>query len=115
MPVKRYSARNALERIQKIIDHMHEMFHAFAEGQTHMSKELDRLTTEVAEMKTVNTSAVNLLRRLATMIRENANNPAALTALADDLNASESDLAAAVAENTPAEEEPTEEPTPDEN
>lgn len=109
----RYSVQSGIEKLDRKLEHEHELLHNIKERLEAMSTELDRLTTEVAEIKTVTKSAAALLRRLATIIRDNANNPAALTALADELNAEEQDLAAAVVESTPAEEENPETPTSD--
>jgi len=67
-----------------------------------MSAELDRLTTEVSEATTVQQSAITLLNSLAQQIRDNANDPAKLNALADELDGSSNALAAAVEANTPA-------------
>lgn len=66
-----------------------------------MSAELDRLTAEVSESRTVMSSAIVLLEKLATLIRDNASNPEALNALADDLDSQQSELAEAVTANTP--------------
>lgn len=68
-----------------------------------MTEEIARLTTEVSETKTVAASAVTLIRGIAQQIRDNVANKAALTALADDLDASTNELGSAVTENTPAE------------
>ena len=68
-----------------------------------MSAELDCLTEEVAETKTVVASAKALLSRLAELIRNAGTDPVALAALANDLDAQNAELAAAVAANTPAE------------
>jgi hypothetical protein len=65
-----------------------------------MSAELDRLTTEVSETKTVVDSAITLLGGLSQQIRDLKDDPAKLSALADDLDAKTNALAAAVAENT---------------
>lgn len=65
-----------------------------------MSAELDRLTTEVTETKTAVDSAITLIVGLAERIRELQNDPAALTALADELDAKQAELAAAVSANT---------------
>lgn len=65
-----------------------------------MSAELDRLTTDVANLRTVEDSAITLLQGLAAQIRDNANDPAALTALADSLEADTADLSAAITANT---------------
>ena len=62
---------------------------------------IDRLTSEVAELRTVNESAVALIAGLAQEIRDNIGNEDALNALADEIDASTNSLAAAVAENTP--------------
>ena len=62
---------------------------------------IDRLTSEVAELRTVADSAVLLIASLANDIRENIGNEDALNALADEIDASTNSLAAAVAENTP--------------
>ena len=67
-----------------------------------MSTELARLQAEVTEMSTVAASAVALIEGLSAQIRDNANDPAALTALADSLDDSGNKLAAAVAANTAA-------------
>ena len=66
-----------------------------------MSKELDRLTASVADLKTVNASAVALVSGLAQQIRDNVTDPTALKALADDIDSDKAALAAAVAANTP--------------
>lgn len=76
-----------------------------------MSAQLDRLTAEVAETSTVVNSAITLIRGLSTQIRELKDDPAALERLASDLDAQQTALAAAVAENTPAEIPPPTEPT----
>lgn len=68
----------------------------------HMSAELDRLTTEVSENSTVIASAIALLNSLAQIIRDNAQDPAKLGALADELDAKQRELADAVTANTPA-------------
>jgi DNA repair ATPase RecN len=67
-----------------------------------MTPELQRLTDEITEMKTVNQSAIALLQNLSQLIRDNANDPAALTALADELDSENKKLADAVTANTPA-------------
>ena len=76
-----------------------------------MSAELDRLTTEVAETGQVVDSAITLLSQLSDLIRQNATDPAALNQLANDLDAKQNELAAAVAANTPAGGSPEPAPT----
>lgn len=84
------------------LDKVVELVTQLLKGQTAMSAELDRLTTEVAETKTVTQSAIVLLGQLSDLIRQNANDPTALNALADQLDSNQADLANAVAANTPA-------------
>src|SRR5688572_4122735 len=71
-----------------------------------MAGELENLTNEVAETRTVVESAVVLIGTLAAKIEALKHDPAALQALADDLNAQQEALAAAVSANT----EPTDPP-----
>jgi len=65
--------------------------------------DLTRLTASVARDKTVNESAATLLGQLSDLIRATAGDPAAVTALADQLDANQQALADAVVANTPAE------------
>lgn len=64
--------------------------------------DLKALTDAVARNKTVADSAIALIQGLAAQIEANKNDPAALQALADSLNAEDDSLAAAVTANTPA-------------
>ena len=66
-----------------------------------MSAALDRLTQEVAETKTAVESAITLIDGLADQIRDLKDDPAALEALADELDAQQAAIAAAVTANTP--------------
>ena len=63
---------------------------------------LDALTAQVTANTEVEASAVILINGLAAKLLEFANDPAAITALATQLQASADALAAAVAANTPA-------------
>lgn len=67
-----------------------------------MSAELDRLKASVTALTTVAASSEALMGRLAQLIRDNANDPVALNALADEIDADTAGLAEAVAANTPA-------------
>jgi hypothetical protein len=71
-------------------------------GYDHMSEALVRLTAEVAETRSVNASLRAAFTGLATQIRENAEDPAALNALADALDADQAETVAAITANTPA-------------
>jgi len=97
----RWNARYAHDELAQMLRHQEWLLHRILERITTMSAELDRLTTEVGETRTVVDSAVLLLGQLADLIRANATDPAALNALADDLDRQQGDLAAAVAANTP--------------
>lgn len=66
----------------------------------HMSAELDRLTASVTKIKDQDDSIIALVNGLAQQIRDNANNPAALNALADSLDAEAQKVADAVSANT---------------
>jgi len=67
-----------------------------------MPTDLNRLTAAVERDNTVNQSAITLLNNLSQLIRDNATDPAALNALADQLDAQQQALADAVTANTPA-------------
>lgn len=73
-----------------------------------MSEALDRLTREVQETNDAVQSAVTLIAGLAQTIRDNIDDSEALNQLADDLDAQQATLAAAVTESTP-----TPAPTPE--
>jgi hypothetical protein len=64
--------------------------------------DLERLTASVAAQTDVITSAQTLLGELSSLIRNAVNDPVALAAIADQVDANSAQLAAAVTENTPA-------------
>ena len=64
--------------------------------------DLDALAAQVAKNTDVDASAVALLNGLSAIIAKNANDPAALQALATSLKTSADSLADAVTQNTPA-------------
>lgn len=68
-----------------------------------VSEALSRLTREVSESNSIATSAVALIAGLAQQIRDAIGDDDELEALADSLDASQSELAAAIAANTPGE------------
>lgn len=80
--------------------------------QNHMSAEIDRLTASVASLTTAEQSSNALLAQLSQLIRDNANDPAALNALADSIDADTAEITAAVVANTPAAPAPAPEPAP---
>jgi len=74
--------------------------------------DLTGLTAQVAENTEVEASAIVLITGLAAQIESMKTDPIALQALADSLNGTSDQLAAAVAANTPA-VVPTPDPTPE--
>lgn len=75
---------------------------------TKMSEQMDKMTTEVSEAKTVMEGAAVLLGTLSQQIRDLKDDPAKLEALAAELDASSNALGEAIAANTPAAEPPAE-------
>ena len=67
-----------------------------------MASDLIVLQEQVSKVETVDQSAIVLIQGLAEQIAELKNDPAAIQALADRLNASATALASAVTANTPA-------------
>lgn len=74
---------------------------------------IDRAVQEIGEMSSAVDSAVALMDTLSQLVRDNIEDPTALSAALDAFDAKKDELAAAVARNTPAAEEPppAEEPT----
>jgi len=87
--------------VMELLERLDNKLSYLIQREAHMAGELDRLTKEVAETKTVIDSAITLLGQLAQLIRDNAGNPTALNALADDLDAKQNELAKAITDNTP--------------
>jgi len=77
-----------------------------------MSTEMDDLEREVQESTAVQESAISLITGLAQQIRDLKDEPAKLEELANKLDTSSAALAAAVAANTVAEDEPPVEDPP---
>lgn len=90
-----------LSRIEAKIDLLLRDTGIIIKGEKEMAGELQRLRDSVAAENTVIASAVTLLSQLGDLIRNNAGDPDALNALADDIDAQKSALAAAVEANTP--------------
>lgn len=66
-----------------------------------MSQEIDNLKTAVEAENTVIDSVVVLLGELSANLAANAGDPAAIQAIADEVNAKKDMLAQAVTANTP--------------
>ncbi len=78
------------------------MLRILIEKVEQMSAELDRLTASVAAETSKTESLITLVNGLAQIIRDNVNNAAALTALADSLDAETGKIQAAIDANTSA-------------
>jgi chromosome segregation ATPase len=72
------------------------------EWEKAMSAEIDRIKTSVTQLTSVTQGAVTLLGQLAQRVRDLQADPAALTALADEIDQRKAELAQAVTTNTPA-------------
>jgi chromosome segregation ATPase len=73
-----------------------------AQWEASMSAEIDRIKTSVTQLTSVTQGAVTLLGQLAQRVRDLQADPAALTALADEVDARKAELAGAIQANTPA-------------
>lgn len=71
-----------------------------------MALDLTRVQSAVERDNTVTQSAITLLNSLAQMVRDTAGDPAAVNALADQIDANSTSLADAVSANTPSSGEP---------
>lgn len=71
-----------------------------------MANELDTLTTEVEETKTVIDSAIVLLKGLKEKLDAAGTDPVKLKALSDSLDSKQTELSEAIVANTPAEDAP---------
>jgi phage-related tail protein len=92
-----------LKRLQAAVD---GLANRVMEGQAVMSAELDRLKTSVMNLTTVTQSVVTLMGTMAQQIRDLKNDPAALTAYADEVDARVQELKDATLANTPSAGEP---------
>lgn len=90
-----------LKELKQMLEHNHTLIHQLLNEVHTMSASLDRLTAEVAETNAVIDSAITLINGLAQAIRDAATDPAALEALATELDTKANELAGAVAANTP--------------
>jgi ABC-type transporter Mla subunit MlaD len=72
------------------------------EWEKAMSAEIDRIKTSVTQLTSVTQGAVTLLGQLAQRVRDLQADPAALAALADEIDQRKQELAQAVTTNTPA-------------
>ena len=66
-----------------------------------MSAAFDRLVVSVAAVNSKADSLITLVQGLAQLLRDNATDPAAVTALADQLDAQTAEIQAAIDANVP--------------
>lgn len=85
----------------KSLDDVAESLGVILRKLNSMSAELDRLTKEVEENGTAVDSLITLVTGLADEIRRLKDDPAKLAKLADELDAKQAAIAAAVTANTP--------------
>lgn len=83
-----------------------------AYGVIRMSEITTRLTASVTNLTNVSASAVALFGALAQEIRDAQDDPAALAALADQIDTDSASLAAAITANTPVASAPGVQPDP---
>lgn len=98
---------NELHEVHKKLDEILAYVKDIRIKEITMSAQLDTLTAEVTETGTVIDSAIELINGLAAQIAAIKDDPVAIQALADELNAKSEALAAAVQANTPPPAEPT--------
>jgi methyl-accepting chemotaxis protein len=89
-------------RLEAKVDEALRRLHTINQRTIEMSAEIDRITASVTNLTTVDDSLVALVTNLAQTIRDNADNPAALNALADKLDAEKQKVSDAVTANTPS-------------
>lgn len=78
------------------------MFRALSKGQTMAQADIDRLKTAATKNSDAVASATGLLQSLAQLIRDNADDPVELQAIATQIEGSAQALADAVVAGTPA-------------
>jgi len=86
------------EQLSKILYFMREIYHK----ERHMEKEMKELQDAVERTTAVETSAVTLIQGIAAQLAAAKEDPAAIAALATQLQSQADALAAAITANTPA-------------
>lgn len=95
-----------LKRLRRLQTTLDDLLERSIEGSTIVSAELDRIKASVQNLTTVTQSVVTLVNTMAQQIRDLKNDPAALTAYADELDARAQELKDVTLANTPSEGEP---------
>lgn len=94
--------------VKELFNLFNNQFSNLNQKLDNMNAEMERLSTEVAEATTVMQSAATLIEGISQQIKDAAGDKAKLTELTNTLDSEANTLAAKVAENTPAAEEPKE-------
>lgn len=92
---------NPLARLFSTLDRIETALADSSRREISMANALDHISASVAATKTLDASILKLVSGLAQQIREKSGDPVALEALANDLDAQNATLAAAVVANTP--------------
>jgi hypothetical protein len=71
-------------------------------GEQAIMASVADLQAKVANATTIEESAVTLIQGLSQQLRDNATDPAAIQAMADQLDSATADLSSAISANTPA-------------
>lgn len=101
-PAERAAILTALTAQAATLARIEASIGLLVQGETTMAGNLDALTAEVANETTVEKSALKLIQSFAAQLDAAGTDPVALAALASTLKANDTELAAAVAANTPA-------------
>jgi cell division protein FtsB len=91
-----------LDRIERILGLILSALQLDLRQGDMIMADLSKLEADVEQVKTVEASAITLLQGLKAQLDAAGTDPVKLKALSDQLEASSSDLAAAVVANTPA-------------
>lgn len=100
MPVSKRWAFQMFAHVDARMDILEGLLRQALRQEGGIMDDLTALTTQVATNTSVEQSALTLITGLAAKLAASANDPAAIAALAQQLNASGVALAAAVAANT---------------
>ena len=98
----REALRSEFRNLNARLDYIDRKLSTLIVKVHHMSQEMEVLKAAVEAENTVVDSAITLLNGLAAALAAAATDPAAVLALADEVNSKAAALAAAVAANTPA-------------
>lgn len=94
--------REIARRILWRLDYVIGLLQRLVRMEVAQMATLEDVRTKVAKVETVEQSAVVLLNELAQMVRDAADDPAEIQAIADRLESTSTALADAVTANTPA-------------